>query len=195
MRNFACLVIALGLTTAATIRAAEYDIVEDQSNIQFSVPLLAVSKISGKFMKYEIRLDAGKKPDYSTARAEAVIEIASVDTGNDSWDQKLRTPAFFDAAKYPKIQFKSRSVRKVGDKWEATGTLALHGVTREIVLPFVFQGHFDGPHPDEHVGIHATFKFDRRDYGMGWAGNAEAKAVGNIVTVEITVLAKRTSRK
>ena len=53
------------------------------------------------------------------------------------------------------------------------------------------EGRFEGPNPDEHIGVHATFKFARRDYGLAWADNAEAKAVGHIVTVEITILAKR----
>ena len=172
----------------------EYEAVEDQSNIHFSVPLMAVSKVTGKFMKYDLELWAGDKPDLSRASAKAVIEIASIDTGNDSWDAKLSAPAWFDAAKHPKIEFVSSRVRRVGDRWEADGKLTMHGVTKEITLPFKFEGRFEGPNPDEHIGVHATFKFDRRDYGMAWADNAEAKAVGHIVTVEITILAKRVAR-
>ena len=175
--------------------APDYDAVEDQSNIHFSVPLMAVSKVSGKFMDYEVWLDAGDKPDLSRATAKAEIKIASIDTGNDSWDAKLRNPDWFDAGKYPKIRFESTRVRNMGKSWEAVGKLTMHGVTKEITLPFTFEGRFDGPNPDEHVGIHATFKFDRRDYGMAWTGNAEAKAVGNMVTVEITILARRLPEK
>ena len=176
---------------AAVLAAPDYDAVEEQSNIHFSVPLMAVSKVSGKFMDYEVWLDAGDKPDLSHATAKASITVASVDTGNDAWDTKLRQPAWFDAGKYPRIRFESTKVRRVGDRWEADGHLTLHGVTKPITLPFTFEGTFEGPNPDDHVGIHATFKFDRRDYDMAWAGNAEAKAVGNVVTVEIAILAKR----
>ena len=192
MRRFPAAAAALlSLLAAGTLSADEYEAVEDQSNIHFSVPLMAVSKVTGKFMKYDLELWAGDRPDLSRARAKAVIEIASIDTGNDSWDAKLRAPAWFDAAKYPKIEFVSSRVRKVGDRWEADGKLTLHGVTKEITLPFKFEGNFNAPNADEHIGIHATFKFDRRDYGLAWADNAEAKAVGNMVTVEITILAKR----
>jgi polyisoprenoid-binding protein YceI len=171
--------------------AAEYAIDPDHSNVQFSVPVLGVSKITGKFMRYDVKIAAGKTRDLSQASATAVIEIASVDTGSDTWDAKLRTPAFFDAQKYPEIRFQSRRVKKVGAKWGAIGPLTLHGVTKDITLPFTIQGKFDGQKPDDVLGIHATFTFDRREFGMAWEGNPEAKVVGNKVTVDIALAATR----
>jgi len=183
------------LGAAARLTAAEYALDPEHSNVQFSVPVVVVSKVTGKFMRYEVRLSPGKARDLSQAKVLAVIETASVDTGSDSWDGKLRTPAFFDAAKYPEIRFESRSVKKVHGKWEATGSLTIHGVTKTITLPFEIQGRFDGPQADEHIGIHATFSFDRREYGMAWKDNPEAKVVGNKVTVDIALLATKTGGK
>jgi polyisoprenoid-binding protein YceI len=185
------LVAAAWLLLPAVLPAAEYAIDPDHSNVQFSVPVLGVSKITGKFMRYDVKIAAGKTRDLSQASATAVIEIASVDTGSDTWDGKLRTPAFFDAAKYPEIKFQSRKVKKVGAKWEALGPLTLHGVTKDITLPFTIQGKFDGPKPDDVLGIHATFVFDRREFGMAWEKNPEAKVVGNKVTVDISLAATR----
>lgn len=186
------LVLAAALLLAsAPLRAAQYSIDGAGSNVQFSVPLMAVSKVTGKFMNYDVTILAGKTPDLSQASVTAVIRMASVDTGNDAWDAKLKTPAFFDAVKYPEIRFRSRTVRKAGGKWEAVGPLTLHGVTKEITLPFTIEGRFEDPNPDAHIGLHASFQFDRREFGMAWSGNTEAKAVGNMVTVEITLLANR----
>jgi polyisoprenoid-binding protein YceI len=185
------LLAAAWLLLAAAAPAAEYAIDLDHSNVQFSVPVLGVSKITGKFMRYDVKIGAGKSRDLSQASATAVIEIASVDTGSDSWDAKLRTPAFFDAQKYPEIKFQSRKVKKAGAKWEALGPLTLHGVTKDITLPFTIQGKFDGPKPDDTIGIHASFTFDRREFGMAWTGNPEAKVVGNKVTVDISLAATR----
>jgi len=185
------LLAAAWLLIPAALPAAEYAIDPDHSNVQFSVPVLGVSKITGKFMRYDVKIAAGKTRDLSQASATAVIEIASVDTGSDTWDAKLRTPAFFDAQKYPEIKFQSRKVRSVKGRWEAIGPLTLHGVTKDITLPFTIQGKFDGPKPDDVLGIHATFSFDRREFGMGWEGNPEAKVVGNKVTVDIALAAKR----
>lgn len=180
---------------AASATAAEYALDAEHSNVQFSVPVLAVSKVTGKFMRYDVKMSAGKAKDLSQAKVVATIETASVATGSDSWDGKLRTPAFFDAAKYPEIRFESRRVRKVKGRWEAVGPLTIHGVTKEITLPFEIRGRFDGPHPDDRIGIHATFSFDRREFGMAWTGNAEAKVVGNTVTVDIALLATRLQAK
>lgn len=179
------------LLASATLSGAQYAIDLERSNVQFSVPLLAVSKVSGKFMKYDVTIDAGRNPNLSGAKVTAVIGMASVDTGNDAWDAKLKTPAFFDAAKYPEIRFESRRVRKTAKGWEADGTLSLHGVKNPITLPFEIQGRFDDPGADPHLGIHAKFAFDRREYGMAWEGNTEAKAVGNVVTVDIALLANK----
>jgi polyisoprenoid-binding protein YceI len=190
------LVLALGGVLAApALEAADYALDPEHSNVQFSVPVMVVSKVSGKFMRYDVRLSAGKARDLSQAKVTAVIETASVDTGSDSWDGKLRAPAYFDAAKYPEIRFESKRVRRTGAQWSALGSLSIHGVTREITLPFEIKGKFDGPHPDDHLGIHATFSFDRREYGMAWAGNPEAKVVGNKVTVDIQLLATRVAAK
>lgn len=180
---------------AAALSAAEYALDVEHSNVQFSVPVLAVSKVTGKFMRYDVKLTAGKARDLSQAKVTASIETSSIATGSDSWDAKLRTPAFFDAQKYPEIRFESKRVRKVKGKWEAPGSLSIHGVTREITLPFVIEGRFDGPHPDDRIGVHATFAFDRRQFGMAWDNNPEAKVVGNQVTVDIALLATRVASK
>ncbi|HEY1435575.1 MAG TPA: YceI family protein [Thermoanaerobaculia bacterium] len=194
-RRLAAALMVGGVLATPVLEAADYALDPEHSNVQFSVPLLAVSKVSGKFMRYDVRLVAGKARDLSQAKVTAVIDTASVDTGSDSWDGKLRTPAFFDAAKYPEIRFESQRVRKAGAKWSAAGSLTIHGVTRQVTVPFEIRGKFDGPHPDDRVGIQATFSFDRREYGMAWTDNPEAKVVGNTVTVDIVLLATRVASK
>jgi polyisoprenoid-binding protein YceI len=191
--RLAALLLA-GLSAPALAReayGAQYEISPEGSNVQFSVPVFGVSKVTGKFMRYDVKVEAGPKTDLSQAKVVAVIEIASIATGSEAWDGKLRTPAWFDAAKYPEIRFESRRVRKRAGRWEAVGPLTIHGVTKEITLPFSIEGRFAGPHPDERIGVHATFAFDRRDYGMAWTGNPEAKVAGNKVTVDIALLARR----
>jgi polyisoprenoid-binding protein YceI len=186
---------AVLFAVGAALSAAEYALDVDHSNVQFSVPVLVVSRVTGKFMRYDVKLSAGKAKDLSQAKVTAVIETSSIATGSDSWDAKLRTPAYFDAQKYPDIRFESRRVRKAKGKWEAVGALSIHGVTREITLPFEIKGRFDGPHPDDRIGISATFAFDRRQFGMAWDNNPDAKVVGNTVTVDIALLASKVAAK
>ena len=180
---------------AAALPAADYVLDVEHSTVQFSVPVLGVSKITGKFMRYDVRMSAGKARDLSQAKVVAVIETASIATGSDSWDGRLRAPALLDVQKYPEVRFESRKVRKAKGRWEAVGPLSIHGITREITFPFEVRGRFDGPHPDERIGIHATFAFDRREFGMAWTANPEAKVAGNTVTVDIALLATRVAAK
>ena len=187
----ATLLFLAALAAGSGASAAQYEIAAEGSNVQFSVPVFGVSKVTGKFMRYDVKIDAGKKPDPAQAKVVAVIEMASIDTGSDSWDGKLRTAAWFDAQKFPEIRFESRRVRRVAGKWEAVGPLTIHGVTKEITLPFRIEGRFAGPRPDDRIGIHATFSFDRREFGMAWTSNPEAKVAGNRVTVNISLLARR----
>jgi polyisoprenoid-binding protein YceI len=180
---------------AGALSAADYTLDAEHSNVQFTVPVLGVSRITAKFMRYDVKMSAGKARDLSQAKVVAIIESSSIATGSDSWDARLRAPAFLDVQKYPEIRFESRRVRKAKGRWEAVGPLSIHGVTKEITLPFEIRGRFDGPHPDERLGIHATFSFDRREFGMAWTGNPEAKVAGNTVTVDIALLATRAVAK
>ena len=83
-----------------------------------------------------------------------------------------------------------------------------HGATSPLVMPRQYRRHIGrtleirltdgtraegtlGEVADDHIGIHATFAFDRRDYGMAWTDNPEAKVVGNKVTVDISLLASK----
>jgi polyisoprenoid-binding protein YceI len=183
------------LLLAGALRAADYALDAEHSNVQFSVPVLGVSKITAKFMRYDVKMSIGKARDLSQAKVVAVIETSSIATGSDSWDARLRAPAFLDVQKYPEIRFESRRILRGKGRWEALGPLTIHGVTREIRLPFEIHGRFDGSHPDERLGIHTTISVDRREFGMAWTGNPEGKIAGNTVSVEISLLATRVAAK
>ena len=91
------------------------------SGINFSIRHMVVSKVRGRFTKFSgaLQLDDA---DLTRSTLDVHIDASSIDTGNDSWDKKLRQPDWFDAGKFPKIQFESTKVRRVGDRWEAEGT-------------------------------------------------------------------------
>lgn len=185
------LILLLAATRATALRGADYAIEVGKSTVGFSVPVMGVSKVKGSFPDYDITLQAGKARDLSQASVSAVIRMASVQTGKPDWDTKLRSPDWFDTTQYPEIRFGSRSVRNAGDHWEATGPITLHGVTRDIVLPFSIQGRFEDPGADPVLTVHASIVLDRRQFGMEWKNNSEAKVVGNKVTVDISLSVNR----
>src|SRR6266446_9139419 len=103
------------------------------STIGFQVRHL-FSKVPGKFNDFsgQIQLDEAN-PEQSSV--EVNIKTASIDTGVKMRDDDLRSPNFFDAAKFPETTFKSKSVKSTGkDTFDVTGDLTMHGVTKEMVL-------------------------------------------------------------
>src|SRR5205814_9983390 len=75
----------------------------------------------------------------------ATIDVASVDTKNETRDTDLRSDHFFDVAKFPTITFKSKSVKQTGaDSGDILGDLTMHGVTKEITLHVKFLGKGKG---------------------------------------------------
>jgi polyisoprenoid-binding protein YceI len=189
--RIAALLFSTQAAGAARLFGADYAIDVEKSRVSFSVPVMGISKVKGTFADYDILLHAGKARDLSQASVTAVIRMASVQTGKPDWDVKLRSPDWFDAGKHPEITFRSRRVRNAGDHWEASGPILLHGVAREISLPFSIKGRFDDPGADPSLEIHASTVLDRREFGMAWKDNSEAKLVGNKVTVEISLSVRR----
>ena len=178
------------LCAAQALVATDYKPDRNHSTVGFSVPIMGgLSKVTGKFTDFQIRL-SGDDADLSRGSVSATIQTASIDTGIADRDKDLHSAGFFDAAKYPEIRFESRSIRKAGDHWEAVGPLVMHGVTREIVLPFWVVGRFQGPPDDEErlIGIKASVDLDRRDWGIRWEHNALATFVADVVTVDIALL-------
>ena len=106
-------------------------------------------------------------------------------------DNDLRSPNFFDVAKYPSLTFKSKRVESAGSgKLKVTGDLTIHGVTKEVVLDV------DGPSAaakdpggNLHIGAAANTAVNRKDFGVNGAG----PMVGDDVTITIDLELKRPS--
>src|SRR5437763_13495528 len=111
-RLVALATIALSFVGAARAAADVYTIDPVHSNVGFSIRHF-VSKVSGKFSKFTGTVTVDRD-NPQNSRAEASIDVASINTDNEKRDNHLRSADFFDAAKYPKITFKSTS-------WKATG--------------------------------------------------------------------------
>lgn len=80
--------------------------------------------------------------------ADAVFDIAidvkSVETGNPMKDESIASDSWLNADKFPQVKFKSKGAKKVNDKWETTGTLFIHGVEKEVSIPFTFSKKEEG---------------------------------------------------
>ncbi len=71
----------------------------------------------------------------SVCRIEAYIDVSSVDSGSDSRDELLKGEEFFNAQKYPLIEFHSKEFRiHDEDVLKVRGDLTVKDITKEVVL-------------------------------------------------------------
>jgi len=162
------------------------------STIGFQVRHL-FSKVPGKFDDFsgQIELDQ-TNPEQSSV--EVAIKTASVDTGVKMRDDDLKSPNFFDAAKFPEITFKSTSVKRTGENTaDVTGNLSMHGVTKEVVLKVELLGKGAGMKPGSIVsGWDATTALKRSDFGLSWNKVIEGtQVVGDDVQIELHIEADK----
>lgn len=160
------------------------------SVIEFSVRHLNISLVKGRFSEVRgtIYLDPNS-PEQSSITAQAAIE--SLYTGSSQRDAHLRSADFFDAAKYPIIGFESTQIQLVDQThcW-LSGNLSLHGEVRQITFQVSYTGTSRDPLTSAwRIGMSATTKIDRRDYGMQFNSKlAEGIAlVGNETRIDIYV--------
>jgi polyisoprenoid-binding protein YceI len=178
-------VLALGFASAASAAVETYAIDPVHSSVGFSIRHI-FSPVPGSFAKFGGVLTVDRD-NLENSTVEAVIQVGSVTTANERRDNHLKTPDFFDAAKFGTITFKSKSWKKTGDDtYDVTGDLTIKDVTREVVLKVTSLGFGPGMSGKPVSGWSATASINRRDYGV--IGPAMlGKAVGDDVAITISV--------
>ncbi|MEO6052794.1 MAG: YceI family protein, partial [Chthoniobacterales bacterium] len=105
-------------------------------------------------------------------------------------DGHLKSPDFFDAAKFPTLSFETTSVKQTGPETaDVTGKFTMHGVTKEIVLKAHFTGKGAGMNPGEvRAGWEATTTLKRSEFGLTWSKVVEGtQVVGDDVAVNLEI--------
>jgi polyisoprenoid-binding protein YceI len=136
---FTCLVLVAVLASTSRGRAAgalpapgDYDVDAAGSSVGFSVTNFLVTTVDGTFHTFRGKVTLGDS--IASTRMEASVDIQSVDTGNGSRDEHLRSADFFDAAKYPRMTFTSTQVWGTPDNLGIKGNLTIKGTTKEVVF-------------------------------------------------------------
>lgn len=162
MKRILGLILAVGLSSTSVFAANVYKIDPVHSSIAFSVKHMMVSNVPGQFDQYEGQAIYDPK-DLSASKVEVTIQASSIDTHNEKRDGHLKSPDFFDAAKFPTITFISKKITPT----EITGDLTMKGVTKEITIPATITGPVKGM-MGNLIGISGTFTLNRQDYGISY---------------------------
>jgi polyisoprenoid-binding protein YceI len=147
------------------IPTGTYTIDPTHSNVGFAVRHMGIATVRGAFKKFEGTVDAtGDAP-----RLEGVVELASIDTGDENRDGHLQSPEFFDAQQYPQITFHSTATEATPDgEIKLAGEITIKGVTKPIELAGTLAENGADPWGNERIGFEVEGKIDRRDFDLSW---------------------------
>jgi polyisoprenoid-binding protein YceI len=169
-RSIVAIVALFVLAVPVLAWGSTWQIDPDHSSFQFKIRHLTVSNVKGDFGKAKgvVTLD---DQDVSSLRVELTIDAASISTSHAKRDEHLRSPDFFDVAKYPTITFISKKVTKTdANRLRVLGDLTLRGVTREVSVDV------EGPTPEvkdpwggARRGAMGSARINRKDFGFTWS--------------------------
>ena len=178
--------LALGLLAPARAATETYAIDPVHSTVQFSLRHI-VSRFTGSFTKVSGTLSLDRA-NLENSSVEAAVDVGSINTNSDKRNDHLKSPDFFDLAKYATMTFKSTAWKKTGDDtFDVTGNLTIKDVTKPVVLKVKLLGFSAGMKPGSMLsGWEVETTIQKSDFNM--AGPAMlSKALGDDVTISIGV--------
>jgi polyisoprenoid-binding protein YceI len=159
--------------------------------IRFIAKHVGMAHVHGRFTRFDggIRI----APDMADSQVSVRIDAASIDTGNKTRDNHLRSADFLDVERYPYIDFSStRFVYHGGQKWTLHGTLTMHGVSRSVGLDTTYLGTVNGGYGEElRCAALAKTELHREDFTLNWRSMLARgiAVVGPTVQLELDVQA------
>jgi polyisoprenoid-binding protein YceI len=172
----------LGLAQSGAAQTFQIDPVH--SYVNFRVKHMNAGYSYGRFNQFSGSFVIDEK-NLARSSVQFEIDAASVDTNNQKRDDHLRSPDFFNVRQFPKITFKSTSVRKINNTTaEIKGNLTLRGVTKPITSTVVLTGRAKNQRGSTVAGFEITFALKRSDFGMSFMQNMLGDEVRVTVSVE-----------
>ncbi len=168
---------------------AQWIIDDSHSLIQFTVRHMMISKVRGRFDRFNGTITADEQnPANSSVNVQ--IDAASINTRDAKRDGHLTSPDFLDVASYPYITFVSKRIETLdASRGRLIGDLTIRGVTREVTLDVEYNGQARSPWGTVSAGFHASTTINRKDWGLTWNMALETGGVlvGDEVEIDIEV--------
>ena len=178
--------VAQNQTAATSGAVTTWNLDPAHSAAEFKVKHMMISNVKGKFSGMSGKLTLNES-DISKSSVEASIPVASLNTGDEQRDGHLKSGDFFDAEKFPAMTFKStKVVASAPGEGKVTGDLTIHGVTKQVT--FEVEGPSapgKDPWGNTRIGLSATAKINRKDFGLVW--NAALETGGVLVGDEVAL--------
>lgn len=156
---------------------------KSHTTIGFEVTHLVITTVDGKFKEFDGTVTT-KGDAFDGATIEFTADAASIDTENEKRDEHLKSDDFFNAEKYPKLTFKSTSMKKTGkNKYKLTGDLTIRDKTKRVTLDVIYNGTTKDPWGNTKAGFKLRGKINRFDYDLKW--NTMTEAGGAVVGKQV----------
>jgi polyisoprenoid-binding protein YceI len=145
-----------------------------------------LTKVEGRFKSFDGTISIDRQ-NPAASKVDLTIQATTIDTGVENRDNDLRSPNYFDVAKYPTITFKSTKIESKGnDQYDVTGEFSLHGVTKTIHVPVKHMG-FGKMGKTDKAGFEVALPISRKEYGI----TSGVPVVGDDVEINIQVEANK----
>jgi len=180
--------LAAAFSMSAGAAKSTWQIDPQHASAQFAVKHLMISTVRGEFHGVNGTINWDDR-DVTKSTIDVTIDATTVDTREPQRNEHLKSPDFFDVAKYPTITFISKKIDLAGtDHLKITGDLTIHGITKEVVLDV------DGPTApvkdpwgNTRAAVNASAKVNRQDFAVKWNANMDngGVVVGDEVKINI----------
>jgi polyisoprenoid-binding protein YceI len=176
----------MSTTTSAPGTVTTWNLDPAHSVAEFKIKHMMISNVKGSFSGLSGRLHLNED-DYTHSKIEASIPVDTLNTGDAQRDGHVKSAEFFDAEKFPAITFKSTNIDSEGGAdYSVTGDLTIHGVTKSVT--FAAEGVSEpakDPWGNHRIGLSATAKINRKDFGLTW--NSPLETGGVLVGEEVSL--------
>jgi polyisoprenoid-binding protein YceI len=173
--------------TSATLPAGAWTVDPTHSRVGFVARHMMVTKVRGSFADFSAEIEVAENPLES--KLSAVVQMASIDTGNAERDGHLRTNDFFDIEQFPTMSLVATGFSAAGDDYVLRADLTIKGVTKSVEFALEFDGVGQDPWGGTRAGFTAATTINRKDWGIEWNAPLETGGVlvGEKVQIELDI--------
>ena len=157
------------------------------SDVLFKVKHLMITTVTGQFSSFDGTMQTAGD-DFSNANISFSADVDSISTKNEQRDQHLKADDFFAAAKYPKLTFVSKEVKKLDDEnYKLIGDLTIRDHTHPVELSVEYGGTMVDPYGQTKAGFELSGKINRKDFGLTFTATTETGGI--VLSDEVKLLA------
>jgi polyisoprenoid-binding protein YceI len=166
----------MSTTETQAVPAGTWTVDKVHSNVGFAVDYMA-GTFTGSFSDFDAQVSDGV--------VKGAAKVASVQVKDPNLEAHLQTPDFFDAERYPELQFESKSIDRDGDNVKIDGEITIKGHTEPVEITGVVTDPINDPYGGERFGLKIEAKVDRDKFGVSWNNPLPSgePALSNEVTI------------